>query len=143
MSHLRSRSSWVLLPDPSMPSTMIKRPGKAPGEPLRSDMIGRGLDCDGKDLLDALNRRLERPRNQPWSRQCQTIVRPLAHDAGRGGGWCLSDQGVGQRQYSGEPHERCLILLADQRGKRLQAGAVLAGQADERPEEGDGAMRKA
>src|SRR5919109_112821 len=107
-----------------MPSTMIRRPGKPELVPFRSGMVGTGFDDDREYLLDSPNGRLERPRNQPGSRQRHTIVRPPAGNASGAVGRGLSNQRVGKRQYRREPGQRGVVGRRDQWRELLQAGAV-------------------
>src|SRR5712692_7843457 len=62
-SHLRSRSSWVLLPEPSMPSTMISRPGSplAEGGASGATSDGPNIEAEAECSLGAESWRLERP----------------------------------------------------------------------------------
>src|SRR3979411_745867 len=63
ISHLRSRSSCVLFPEPSMPSTMISRPGSSPaGRGSSADMCrGSEREANAEGALSAACGGLEGP----------------------------------------------------------------------------------
>src|SRR5258708_5980650 len=126
MSHLRSRSSCVLLPDPSIPSTMISRPG--------SPSAGRGtsgatrnrpnFEAETERSLGAASRRLERPRVHHWRNQCDAAVAPFKGSRIEVGA-TVPHHGIRETNRGRDLLHNWLVGNAKQWGKTFHAGLTL------------------
>src|SRR5579859_2481745 len=126
-SHLRNRSSCVLLPEPSMPSTMISRPGSpSAGRGTSGATVeGSNFETEAECPFGAASWRLERPRVNNWRNQ-----RDMPVAAFEGGciqiGATVPHQSIGECDRRRDLLYRRLIDVAEQRRPGLDAGLSVA-----------------
>src|SRR6266542_5865354 len=81
--HLCSRSSWVLFPDPSIPSTMKRRPGSTVSSGIRGPLVGSDLEPLAEHSSEPPGQRFALQRIEHGSPQDHGLAAVLAQP-GRG-----------------------------------------------------------